>query len=61
MNAQALKAEVEKLFSELLQRVHSLIDGHDPASQAQVAAEAPASGSEVTAGATDDKPPTAAT
>lgn len=60
MNAQALKAEVEKLFSELLQRVHSLIDGHEPAAQASASAEAPVPGVESAATTTDDKPPTAA-
>lgn len=58
MNTQALKAEVEKLFSELLQRVHSLIDSHDQASQAPSAGEA---GVESASTTTDDKPPTAAT
>lgn len=61
MNAQALKAEVEKLFSELLQRVHSLIDSREQASQAQAATEATASGSQSSAATTNDKPPTAAT
>lgn len=61
MNAQALKAEVEKLFSELLQRVHSLIDSHDQASQAKAVAEAPVSGVESAATTTNDKPSTAAT
>lgn len=61
MNTQALKAEVEKLFSEFLQHVHRLIDGQDSAAQAPSAREAPVSGSEGAAAATNDKPPTAAT
>lgn len=61
MNAQALKAEVEKLFSELLQRVHSLIDGHEQSAQAPSSPEAPVSGVESAAATTNDKPPTAAT
>lgn len=60
MNAQALKVEVEKLFSELRERVHSLIDSHDQASQAAPESEAPVSGMESAATTTDDKPPTAA-